>query len=393
VGKLAVYAVGKNSKEINMKMGKLIIMLTVIFSLLVVGSCVTSSERNPVIKTDKGKDYASIDSKDLFKEGGRGNLTITNKASFDIVIFAGRVDNNNVMGGIKAGKERTFDLKDLSLPGKNGSFLIRAASYSSFTKKNFRVTEDDVVYSGLVVYDLNNPSDKTHLNIFAGVSEDNQEFIWVSNKSRFVLELRVGTPNGEKIATLAPSQVNKAISLKQNRQGNALMPYEFYPTYVYVDPKTNEIKSFASKGIEDRIRRMPSATRVNPMEFLGPSDTSSISYLVGFLRISNFTKHSLNPKNGGTWLFDQKGMPLVEGGQIQTFELPSLSGEQGQPYTGLELEFDQWPEMKISRVDIRPGWVYDLIVSDSNGRPAYDIRMTEKKDYLENMQMNLFFGD
>jgi len=244
----------------------------------------------------------------------------------------------------------------------------------------------------LVVYDLNDPHSKTHLNIFGGVSEGN-EFIWVSNKSKFVLELRVGTPNGEKLATLAPSQVNKAIPLVQNRQGNATMPYEFYPTYVYIDPKTNEQRSFSSKGQEERWRRMPSATVVNPMEFTGPSDTSSISYLVGFLRISNQTNQSANPRNGGTWMFDQKGIPLIEGGQILTFELPSLSGAAGQPYTGLSIEFDRWPEMPIRRIDIKPGVVYDLLITTKDGRPAYDYRETAPKDYLDDMKISLFLGD
>jgi hypothetical protein len=432
--KLAAYAAGKNGfyrrvrgdqinmRSFTMKKRSLLITLAVIVSLLAVGSCAStdrnpanqnnsrnsstsvdpkdvnkdggiSVDKNPVIQTDPGKSYASVDSKDLFREGGSGNLTITNKASFDVIIFAGKVDNNNVLGGIKSGKDRTFDLKTLGLPGKNGSFLIRAASYSAYTRKNLRVTEEDVIYSGLVVYDLNNPYDKTHLNIFGGVSESSNEYIWVSNRSKFVLELRVGTPNGEKLATLAPAQVNKAIPLVQNRVGNAIMPYEFYPTYVYIDPRTNEITSFSSKGMEERWRRMPSATLVNPMEFTGPVNTSSISYLVGFLRISNQTNQSLNPRNGGTWLFDQKGIPLVEGGQIQTFELPALSGEAGQPYTGIEIEFDRWPNMPINRIDIRPGWVYDMIISTKDGRPAYDIRPTQRKDYLEDMQMSLFLGD
>jgi len=377
-----------------MKKRNLVILLAAIIMSLAMGcETVKKVDQNPVIQTDQGKDYTSIDSKDLFKEGGSGSLTITNKASFDVVIFAGKVTNNNVMGGIKSGKERSFDLKTLGLPGKNGSFLIRAASYNTYTNKKLRVTEEDVVFSGLVVYDLNNPYDKTHLNIFFGVSENSEEYIWVSNKSQFVLELRVGTPNGEKLATLAPSQVNKAIPLAQNKQGNATMPYEFYPTYVYIDPKSNEIKSFTAKGQQDRYRSMPSATRVTPMEFFGPSDTSSISYLVGFLRISNQTNQSLNPRNGGTWLFDQKGIPLVEGGQIQTFELPALSGEAGQPYTGLDIEFDRWPVMPINRIDIKPGWVYDLVITTKDGRPAYDVRQTERKDYLQNMQMTLFFGD
>jgi hypothetical protein len=377
-----------------MKLKKIMIALAVIVSLLVIGGCVSSNDRNPVIQNDPGKGYASIDAKDLFKEGGNGSLTIDNQASFDVIIFAGKVANNNVLGGIKAGKSRTFDLTKLSLPSKNGCFLIRAASYASvdsFAKKSLRITEKEVVYSGLVVYDLNNPKDKINLNIFAGVNQPENEYIYVSNtSSKFVLELRLDNPNGEKLATLAPLQENKMVFLKPLDKG---MPYSFYATYVYVDPSTNEIKSFVAKARSERQRRIPGFDSVNPMVFSGPKDTSDISYLVGFLRMKNDTSESLNFMDGTTWLPDQKGRRLVESGQFATFELPAMSGTAGQVYTNLNMEFDSTKTLRLNSFSVRPGVVYDLIITTKNGNPAYDIRETAYKDKLEDMQMSLFLGD
>jgi len=346
-------------------------------------------DKNPVIKNDSGKNYSTVSGVD-FKEGGTGSLTINNLASFDVIIFAGKVANNNVLGGIKAGKSRTFDLSKLSLPSKNGSFLIRAASVDTYAKRNYKITEADVLYSGLVVYDLNNPKDKTDLNIFAGINESQETYIYVSNTSRFVLELRIDNPNGEKLATLAPVQENKKVYLTPKADG---MPYQFYATYVYIDPSTNEIKPFVAKDRSERQRRIPSNEGVNPMVFSGPKDTSDISYLIGFVRMKNDTNESLNFMDGTTWLADQKGRRLVESGQYATFELPAMSGEAGQVYTNLNMEFDSTKTLRLNRFSIKPGVVYDLVITTSNGNPAYDIRETAYKDKLEDMKINLFLGD
>jgi hypothetical protein len=346
-------------------------------------------EHNPVIQTDRNNDYATINTRNLFATGGRGTLTINNQASFDVIIFAGRVNNNNVMGGIRAGQSRTFDLTTLSLPGKNGSFLIRATSFDVYNRRSARVTEEDVVYTGLVVFDLNDPRQRTNLNVFAGISESQEEYIWISNTSKFVLELRADSPNGEKMATLAPFQTNKAIPL-QRKQSN--MPYDFYATYIYIDPQTNEIFNFAARGMEERQRRSPSSDRVNPMVFAGPQDTSQIAYINGFLRIKNDTNQGFQLMDGTTWLFDQKGMPLVESGMLVTYDIPALSGQAGQLYTNLNMEFDNMRTLRINRLSVKPGVVYDLTVTMLDGNFAYDIRETERRDRLEDLQMTLFLG-
>jgi hypothetical protein len=375
------------------RMGIALAAVSLLLAFLALGCGSTAqAPRNPVIENDPGKDYATVTGSDagLFSEGGRGSLTINNQASFDVIIFAGKVTNNNVLGGIRAGKSRTFDLSTLSLPAQNGSFLIRAASYTTYSRKSRRVTEADVLYTGLVVYDLKDPKDATNLNIYAGINQEQSEYIYVSNTSRFVLELRVDNPNGEKLATLAPLQENKRVFLSPLPQG---MPYNFYATYVYIDPSTNEVKSFSARSRAERLRRIPDAESVNPMVFSGPRDTSDIAYQLGFFRVKNDTSESFNLMDGTEWLADQKGRRLVASGQMQTFELPALSGDAGQLYTNLNLEFDSTKTLRLNRVSIKPGVVYDVSITEQNGSYVYDIRETAYKDKLEDMRVSLFLGD
>jgi len=42
---------------------------------------------------------------------------------------------------------------------------------------------------------------------------------------------------------------------------------------------------------------------------------------------------------------------------------------------------------------VKPGVVYDLVITVKNGNPAYDIRPTEYKDKLEDLRVSLFLGD
>jgi hypothetical protein len=363
--------------------------LPAVLSILGCGSA-GQARRSPVIQNDPGRDYATVTGSDadLFTEGGKGSLTINNQASFDVIIFAGKVANDNVLGGIRSGRSRTFDISALSLPAKNGSFLIRAASYTTYSRKNRRVTEADVLYTGLVVYDLGDPRDATNINIYAGINQEQNEYIYVSNTSKFVLELRVDTPNGEKLATLAPLQENKRVFLSPLPQG---MPYSFYPTYVYIDPSTNEVKSFSAKSRADRERGIPNAESVNPLVFSGPGDTSNIAYKIGFFRVKNDTSEGFNLMDGTLLPPDQKGRRFVASGEMQTFEL--LSGDAGQVYTNLSLEFDSTKTLRFNPVSIKPGIVYDVSIINRSGNYAYDIRETAYKDKLEDMQVSLLLGD
>lgn len=372
-------------------MKRLLVALAAMMLLMAMGcGSVKTVDRNTQIENDQGKDYASIAVKNLFIDGDKnGSLTINNQASFDIVIFAGKVNGGNIMGGIKAGGNRTFDLSKLNLPGKSGSFLIRAVAARTYDRNNLRVQESDVLYAGLVVYNLNDPKDKTNINIYPGITQEPKEFIYVSNTSNFVLELRLETPTGDKIATLGPLEEFKKIYLTPKADG---IPYTFYSTYVYVDPSTNEINSFTTTDRKQRLRQIPQTIVQNPLKFEGPANSSQIAYNVAFLRISNQTGEGFMFMNSGLPLADQKGNRYQSSGQKLTYELEASSGDAGELYANLFFEMDNTIEKRMDAVRFRPGFVYDVVYTKLNGNYNYDIRETEQKSKLEEMRMNLFFG-
>jgi len=354
----------------------LLVLAAVIFSIITAG-CLTTKNNATVLKA-----------KDVSFKSEAGSLTIANETSSDVVIFIGKVEREAVLGGIKANQSRTFDLSKIPEIPESGSLLVRAASFNTYRGK-VRITEEDVIYTGLVVYNLKDKSDRNHLSIYRGVDSTQQTCIYVSNESEnFVLELRMGNPSqGEVIATLPPLQTNKRIYLNKRDDGLA---YDFYPTFVYVNPKTQE-KTSMNAGKTDRKRAIPETVGGNltPMRFQGPS-SSSIGYDVSFISIQNDTSAAIEFRNGETILKNQKGEALTRSGRTDVYEIQSTNGESGQTYTALTFEFDDFTRKTISKYTFLPGYKYEVIVTQMNGNYQYDIREVGKKSLVEDARIHLF---
>ncbi|MDR2634322.1 MAG: hypothetical protein LBC51_11990 [Treponema sp.] len=73
-------------------LGILAVVMAVVF--MITGGFEPSAQKpNPVIKTDAGQDYASIDAESVSFETEVGTLIINNQTNFDVVIFAGKKEN------------------------------------------------------------------------------------------------------------------------------------------------------------------------------------------------------------------------------------------------------------------------------------------------------------
>lgn len=205
-------------------------------------------------------------------ENDNGILAVSNETGEELVLFAGNPAKNTVLGGIRAQETRGFDLRKIpDIPGK-GAFLVRAVAFETYKDKP-DLSLDDVVYTGLVAYNLENTDDKINLLISEYIDITRQTCIYASNESKkFVLELRQGNPrHGEIIGTLPPEQSGK-IYLCIRDDG---LPYDIYPVFVYVNPITGE-KTSMSGGKEDRKRIVPEPVgkEMIPIRFEEPQNTN-----------------------------------------------------------------------------------------------------------------------
>lgn len=336
----------------------------------------------------KQNNVTELKNKNVSFKSESGSLSIRNDTTQDIVVFVGKVEKDRVLGGIRKGEERGFDLSKIPGIPANGSLLIRAALYNTYRGKA-RITEENVIYTGLVVYDLKDSSDRSSLTIYKGVDLEQKTCVYASNENEnFVLELRLGTPSqGEVVATLAPLATNKKIYLQPKSDGT---PYDFYATWVYVNPKTNE-KTSMNSGKTDRRREVPRSPGedMTPMRFEEPS-SSNIGYDVAFITVQNDTHSGIVFQNAGTILKNQKGIRFTSSGKHDVYEISAENGSAGHKYTALEVEFDDFSRKRIEPITFVPGYKYDLIIMDMNGTYEYDIREVGKKSLVEDSRIELF---
>ncbi|WP_288567581.1 hypothetical protein [uncultured Treponema sp.] len=351
-----------------------------VLGLMVVGCASTNSKENKAIE---------LKNKEVNFNSEKGSLFVSNNTAEDVVVFVGKVEKGNLIGGIHANSSRSFDISKIPGIPSSGSLLIRVATANVY-KEKARITEEDVIYTGLVVYDLNDLGDKISLSIYRGVDASQKECIYVSNESEnFVLELRLGNPSqGEVIATLAPLTTNKRIYLSSRDDS---LSYDFYPTFIYVNPKTNEKTSMNNPGRADRKRAYPEPIGgdITPMRFEGPS-ASSVGYDVAFVSIQNDTNSGIEFRNAETPLKNQKGRRFTASGRSDVYEIESKNGEAGKLYTSLTFEFDNFTKKKISPFTFLPGYKYDVIVTELDGNYQYDIREVGKKSLVEDARIQLF---
>jgi len=171
----------------------------------------------------------------FFANEENGVLTIYNQSEYDLALFAGRVERGNLLGGIRANSSRNFDINKIAgLPG-NGAFIARAVLAHTYMTKPL-LNSDDVLYSNLVIYNLND-SVKTILEIPAVIDESMTTFIQLTNETSVVAQIRLNSPEGTVIAALSPFE-RRRVYLQPNFDG-----YIIYPIYIFtnVDGEFQEI--------------------------------------------------------------------------------------------------------------------------------------------------------
>ena len=207
-----------------------------------------------------------------FKTEKAGNFECTNFSDSDLVLFAGKIERNIILGGIKSNETRSFDFSRISEMPKEGAFIMRAVPYETYKTKEI-LGYDDAVYTKLVVFDLNS---KNKISIPNLIDTSKKFGFLVTNESLHIVELRY-TPDGETIATLPPLNSNYEVYIKPTP-----FPLVVFPVYTYVNPKTNAVQNVELPSITVRIeeREWPLATidigKFSKQEMLSQSDLTSM---------------------------------------------------------------------------------------------------------------------
>jgi len=249
-----------NVKEKKMRTKKIVVLLAVIVTLLAVG-CVSGG--------NTGNSSQSRQTPDIFADEKDGVLTVQNQTGVDIVLFAGRVQIGILLGGIRANSVRNFDIsKILQIPEK-GAFIIRGIPVESYRQKGDSITESDVLYTGLVVFDLKDTKKIVKL-IPVEIDETMSFSVFVSNNSQTVCELRLNAPDGPAITVLPPFVRNREIWIKPSEFGQ---PSMIWPIFFSVDHNGTIQESVPPAGTRgSRVVPAPRGGSMAMLQFDNPAE-------------------------------------------------------------------------------------------------------------------------
>ncbi|GHT86604.1 hypothetical protein FACS1894137_12420 [Spirochaetia bacterium] len=168
-----------------------------------------------------------------------GLLFLHNSLKEPLVLFAGAVNNRNILGGIRAESDRRIDFYG-KMQEQSGTFLLRAVKESVYRSEGSLIESKDVVYAQVITYDKKEAK-AIQLDIDMRLGADS--FVVIENFTQMALEVRLNSPRSETLTALGPIEMNKQVYLDIDPNG-----YVFYPVFKYYDDKNDVIQAVEPKG-------------------------------------------------------------------------------------------------------------------------------------------------
>lgn len=353
-----------------------------LFAILTLTACVSTGSSVSSKTSFKGKSVSF--------ESEKGSLSITNDTNKDVVILVGRLERNLVIGGIRAGEARMFNLSKLPNIPKKCSLLVRIIPYEVYRKKG-RADKEDVVYTRLVVHDSTSRKSEVFFNIPKQIDMEQKHCVYISNPSRFVLELKCDDPiQGPVVATLLPGMHNQRIFLSPPQ---SYMPYAVFPTFIYTDQKAGEIIAISALYHDEmQILPKPIGSNHEMLEFGRPRE-DAISYNVAFIHLQNATDEFIEFRNAECPLAHNKGAFGTLKGEADIYEI-GVNSNEGEVYSTLEFEFNGGRRLFLSPYKFKRGYEYNITVSRINDKFQYKIEeIGKKKSVIEDAKIEFFMED
>jgi hypothetical protein len=353
--------------------GMVSVIAAVLVILGIVVSCQSTQENDGTVNlVIKPTDYES--------DSG-GLLTINNFSSSDVAVFAGKIERGNFMGAIKAQGSRNFDLTKLNLTDK-GAFLFRVASVTMVEKNGKTgIKEENVIYTGLVAYEKGR---QINHDIFSKIDDRSESFVYVSNQTKYVVELRLNGSTGDKVAVLGPGERNKKLWIKQQE-----LPYTFFPTYIYVDPNSGEMDAFTDTvnlyGVD--FIPMPAGQIQQVYEFKDPGQViGGKQYNVAFIKLTNNASDLVQLQTiSAAFVRNDRGFFGTNRGDSDVYQLAADQGAGGREYPSLGIRRRGVDTLIAGPKIVKPGYEYALTIPD-----AGEISLREIGKKAENVSTDVF---
>jgi hypothetical protein len=193
-----------------------------------------------------------------FRNNVDGTVEVRNPTSHDMLLFRGSVFTRaNIIGGVRAGGSANVNFSNESDFEVGGCVLLQAVRQEEFHAKQDMPEVDDKF---LAVYGEGMRS--TH-NIISTTDGDFSYMVH-NRSSDFALELRKGSPTGERVATLSRGETHRVI---QTPDSSLLT---LYPVWIAFNTVTKTIVTLVG-GFLDSVHIMPSFSSEQMQQAFFPS--------------------------------------------------------------------------------------------------------------------------
>jgi hypothetical protein len=290
-----------------MKTKQIVVLLATSLAFLAIAGCATKSGS----QDSSARQAARANVK--WTDDPTGYLTVQNDVDEDLILFAGSINNRNILGGVNKLATRRVDFFD-KLPEPSGTFLLRAVKETVYRSKGSNMSSDDIVFAGLVVFDKNDPRPITiNIQKFLG----GNAVITLQNDTSMAVQIRVDRPDGPNLTTLAPLERNKKVYMDFSPDG-----YVFFPVYQYYDRATMGIRSIMAQSLFDGIPMMPIIPRPGLDAPVVTFDSTPANLFSPFatLIITNESNRGVYLLQGSSRKTNQNGTTMINPGS-ETYEL------------------------------------------------------------------------
>jgi len=308
-----------------MKVKQTLSLPAVIIMLLVMAGC--GGTPKPGTQDSSVKDASKVDVK--WDNDASGYLTVQNGVNEDLILFAGSINNRNILGGVRKLASRRVDFSD-KLMEPSGTFLMRAVKESIYRDNGSDLKSDDIIFASLVVFDKNDPRPiSINIQKFLG----GNAVIKIQNDTNMAMQIRVDNPTGPTLTTLAPLERNKKVYMEFNPDG-----YVFFPVYQYYDRTTMGIRSIMPQSLFDGISMMPIIPRPGVDDPIVNFDSTPSNLFSPFatLIVTNETTRGVYLLQGSSRKTNQNGTTMINPGS-ETYEL-NLQKQKNLMIGGLKID-------------------------------------------------------
>jgi hypothetical protein len=359
-------------------MRKFVLMPAVVLTIAVFMNCAGGPEKGDQSTKPKEAAKADVQWDNSPKQSSSGlkmdddsgaYLIINNNINEPLILFAGAVNNNYILGGIRAMSTRRINFYNV-VTESAGTFLLRAVKENVYRSKGSGIGSDDVVFAHIVTYDKRNPR-TVQLNIDKRLG--GQALVVIENHTRMALEVVLNSPDAETLTTLAPGEMNRKVYLDPDPNG-----YVFYPIFKYYDKTASVIQTVETdRGTARRMNpENPAETgRTITIKFDNvPADRLTFRFATIIVR-NEGEEGIFLLEGGGTRLRHQNNGNLINPGN-ETFNIFLDGRAQDRAY-----QFDYFGKnYPVRRYNYKPGNTYQITFNSDGTSNIEDLKGFDVSD-------------